>query len=477
MLQKMILGCLLFVVGVFSGMTPVQAQNELPPLPLDLETGIVLFPDVAHTGSLAPGEAVTYVLLANEGELIDVTMSRLDGDLIPFLEVRPFPESEPLARQPATNLTGDAARLRLSAPATGWYYLIVSSDPAAGDTQAGSYDLTLTGTTTAIYAIVTNQTAQSTPAVVGTQAAGIGSVLGDFVTLTPSPTITPFPTTTPTVTFTPTLTPTATEAPLVPAVMTIVYTCYVNNIDQLCLMNGDGSNQLQLTTFRATTWYASLSDDRIYYSSLKSGGFELHAINIDGTGDMQITQNANAFAPAVSPDGQRIVFAAEQGSDQDIFTIHINGGDQRRLTSGGGEDLDPVWSPDGSQILFSSDRSGQRNLYIMNADGSNVRQLTTTGSLGRSDWSPDGRTIAYYAGPRGGEAIFLINSDGSNQRQLTDGRGDKAPSFSPDGNWIVFASRRDPDGDNEIFIIRTDGTELTQLTFNQRPDYQPRWGN
>ena len=71
---------------------------------------------------------------------------------------------------------------------------------------------------------------------------------------------------------------------------------------------------------------------------------------------------------------------------------------------------------------------------------------------------------------------FIVNADGSDLRQLTDGGNNKAPAFSPDGQWLTFASQLDADGDNEIFIMRVDGTDLRQLTFNQRPDWQPRWG-
>jgi len=41
----------------------------------------------------------------------------------------------------------------------------------------------------------------------------------------------------------------------------IVFTCFVDQIDQICLMNADGSERKQLTNFDATTFYASLSSD------------------------------------------------------------------------------------------------------------------------------------------------------------------------------------------------------------------------
>lgn len=303
---------------------------------------------------------------------------------------------------------------------------------------------------------------------------------------TPSPTITPTFTVTNTFTstpshtptYTPTLTPsrTPTEIPrlLSLAETRIVYTCFVNRIDQICVMNGDGSNQRQLTAYGATSWYGAIFGDRIFYSSMRSGTYELYSMSLDGSDDRRITTNADGYAPALSPDGRQIAFAAKQGNaDQDIYVVSADGTNMRRLTFEGGEEVDPIWSPDGREILFSSNRHGIRQLYTMNPDGSNWDQITTTGQNGRSDWSPDGRYITYYAGERGAEAIYIANRDGSDARLLTPYDGSKAPSFSPDSNWITFASTRD--GDLEVYIMRIDGSQVTQLTFNDYSEWQPRW--
>jgi hypothetical protein len=53
----------------------------------------------------------------------------------------------------------------------------------------------------------------------------------------------------------------------------IVFTCYIQQIDQICLMNADGSGRKQLTNFQATSFYASLSPDgtTIYFVSRHTG--------------------------------------------------------------------------------------------------------------------------------------------------------------------------------------------------------------
>lgn len=253
----------------------------------------------------------------------------------------------------------------------------------------------------------------------------------------------------------------------------IVYTCFVKQIDQICLMNADGGGQTQLTTLDATAFYASLSPDgeTIYFSSRHSGSFEIYSIRADGRDLQRLTNGIGAlYAPELSPDGSLILFT---NGSRGIWVMNANGKNPRALTSA--NDIDPTWSPDGSMIAFASARAGARQLFVMNADGTNIRQVTNLPEMGgRSTWSPDGSKLAFYAGPVNGRNIYTINIDGTGLAQLTDGGDNLGPSWSPDGNWIVFTSFRD--GNNEIYIMRPDGTNPIRLTNNAISDWQPRWG-
>jgi Tol biopolymer transport system component len=257
----------------------------------------------------------------------------------------------------------------------------------------------------------------------------------------------------------------------------IVFTCHVNQIDQICLMNADGSERKQLTDFQATSFYASLSQDgnTIYFSSRESGTYDVYSMNLRGRGLRRITKNVgSAYAPERSPIDDRIVFANTSGGGQQIWVMRSDGKNPHAITNGP-EDIDPTYSPNGQFIAFASSRTGQRQLYIMDRDGSNVRQITNLPDMGgRSSWANDGRKLAFYAGPAGDHNIYVINADGTNLVQLTHGGDNLGPSWSPDGQWIAFTSYRD--GNNEIYIMRPDGTGVTRLTNSPASDWQPRWG-
>jgi TolB protein len=310
-------------------------------------------------------------------------------------------------------------------------------------------------------------------------------------TVTPGPTATPlfqfgtpsaYPTGFPTLTPTPAVaTPGSVIASPVPQYSysppkgKIVFTCFVNQIDQICLMNADGSGRKQLTDFDATSFYPSLSPDgdTIYFSSRQTGNYEVYSINLRGRGLRRLTGNIGGlYAPERM--SERIVFTNNSDGTQRIWIMRSDGKNPHAISSGP-EDIDPTYSRDGLFIAFASSRTGQRQLYIMGRDGANVHQVTNLPDMGgRSSWSSDGRRLAFYAGPPENHNIYVINADGTGLVQLTNGGDNLGPSWSPDGNWIAFTSFRD--GNNEIYIMHPDGTGVTRLTNNSISDWQPRWG-
>jgi Tol biopolymer transport system component len=174
-----------------------------------------------------------------------------------------------------------------------------------------------------------------------------------------------------------------------------------------------------------------------------------------------------------SPDGKNILFDVIG----DLYTVPIEGGEARRITSGLPFDSQPIYSPDGQWIAFTSDRDGAENLWIAKADGSEPRQLSRDkeSEFASPSWTPDGEyVLVSRAEPGlGANEIWMYNVLGGKGVQITKTR--KAPDTprdqllndlgaiaSPDGKYFYFARRKRNFSYNVTFplwqIIRRDRT-------------------
>ncbi len=117
--------------------------------------------------------------------------------------------------------------------------------------------------------------------------------------------------------------------------------------------------------------------------------YEVSAINVDGTGYTNLTQSPGVdLSPSWSPDGTRIAFMDYSG-DGDIHVINADGTGEVNLGTPGYARL-PAWSPDGTTIAFLSRQLGSWDeVYVMNADGSGVTQVMWSESAaGAPSWQP-----------------------------------------------------------------------------------------
>ena len=121
-------------------------------------------------------------------------------------------------------------------------------------------------------------------------------------------------------------------------------------------------------------------EERIAFVSNRDGNSEIYVVNADGSGTTRLTNNdAGDGSPALSPDGQRIVFTSRRDDFfLEIYAVNADGTGLTRLTNNNAHDWRPAWSPDGRRIAFISDRDGNKEIYAVSADGSETAQLTNS---------------------------------------------------------------------------------------------------
>ena len=146
--------------------------------------------------------------------------------------------------------------------------------------------------------------------------------------------------------------------------------------------------------------------------------------------------------PALSPDGEMVVYASGPLGAMRIFVRPVSGGAPVMLSGSiGGDHRWPRWSPDGRQILFVakpavSPPTGA--LYMVSALGGEPPVLLSASGerVMTPTWSADGKLIAYSDG----NGILVRTLAGGPARRIVDEEAVHSPAFSPDGRFIAYVA-------------------------------------
>jgi len=204
----------------------------------------------------------------------------------------------------------------------------------------------------------------------------------------------------------------------------------------------------------------------------------LYAMAPDGEG-MAVRLGPNPATdepPAFTPDGTRMVYAAEGDEGMDLYSSDLQGGDIRRITTDGGRKVQPRVSPDGSWIVYGTGPDGSQDLALVRIDGTEGRSLTRGESNdGHPTWTPDGRGIVFDSNRVGvGTDIFHLDLESGAVRNLTNDPGiDLVPAVSPDGRWVAFGSSRA--GNWDLFLVPLAGGTARPITAAPTFEGDPQW--
>lgn len=210
---------------------------------------------------------------------------------------------------------------------------------------------------------------------------------------------------------------------------------------------------------------------------------EVFTLGVDGQNLHQVTHNNYwDLFPAWSPDGTRLAFLSWRENDLDIYTIDTTGENETFIYDSGDHDADIDWQKD--IIVFTS----YNRIWQMSPDGSNIKQITEPPRAG--EWenanlpygdydpqlSPDATRLVFErmvdaTTTHGGYDIFTINLDGTGENQLTNnGFSQGLPIWSNSGVYIVYiVAAIDGEGKYDIYLMNSDGTNNRNVT----PEYFP----
>lgn len=191
----------------------------------------------------------------------------------------------------------------------------------------------------------------------------------------------------------------------------------------------------------------------------------------DGRNGIQkpLPVNGNVTEFAMSPDGKQMAFVARG----EVFVTSVEGAMTKRITNTPQQERMVQWSPDGKRLVYAAERNGNWDIY----QSTIVRKeepyffaatvlkeeplIATAAEEFQPLFSPDGKEVAYVE-DRNLLKVFNIAS-GKSRTLLPKGHnhsysdGDWSFSWSPDSKWIVVEDQRGYAFTSNATIIPVDG--------------------
>ncbi len=235
--------------------------------------------------------------------------------------------------------------------------------------------------------------------------------------------------------------------------------------------------------------YPSLSPDGkwiAFPAADASGKWDIYYMHVNGGEPRKITSDGSIFiqqSASISPDGSQIVYDKPNAehTSHDMYAISALGGISRKLAE---RATIPLWRPDGNRVGFirvptdSHIRSESDfvEFWTVGGDGQDVRRefkdslfVPKGGYRFSFCWSPDGKSIAWIRSFSGSSQVLLVRElETGKERELTKGNENiDAMQWTVDGR-IIFSSNRG--GNTNLWVIPASGGEALQVTKGGGPD-------
>lgn len=255
-----------------------------------------------------------------------------------------------------------------------------------------------------------------------------------------------------------------------------------------------------------------------------SSGGDIMTIKADGTGLRRLTHGID---PVLSHDGQQVAFTRWQNeSTGALWTINLDGSNERHILGEMRKPKGPSWSPDDQRIVLNFQHGGILETYEQCYDAEDFRRPpreardvrlelkktkphvcwdlppdahwslrvvnVTDGSFNdldgglyafRPTWSPVDPNRIVSDGGHGLVDVRLadINLDNSTQSRMSDLPSEGSPIFSPAGQFLAVVIGKGSAG-YDIFRLNADGSGRTRLTqtplwVTAGPDSDQPWSN
>lgn len=214
------------------------------------------------------------------------------------------------------------------------------------------------------------------------------------------------------------------------------------------------------------------SGQRIVFGSpTRVGAGDIVTADLDGANRKQLTSTPfYEGQPSFSPDGQMIVFVSEKEGVPKVYLMDADGKNVRPVTSGTFPDMSPVFAPDGSKILFTRHLSQNpddllaNEIFSIDISGGNEKRLTKNRLADTPVLvSGDGNTLYYASGAMSMDLMKMDLGSGKSQVVLPFKLGWSC-AISADEKWVAFEDDSEEPFEYEVHICQIDGKKKQRLT-------------
>ena len=247
-----------------------------------------------------------------------------------------------------------------------------------------------------------------------------------------------------------------------------------------------GFKEIQLTNTEADNRYASYNKEgtQIVFESNRDGHWQIYTMGIDGENQKRlINSTANDRRPKYSPYKNAIIFESDRNGTSDIFVYYIDSETLKQLPIH--LDLNkhfPEFAPNGMEITFSAEsKNGASHFYKCSANGKRLKKILADNYNNLApNLSPRGDQLVYFSNKNTqaeSNVIYTKNIITNEENRLTYFvNNSEYPSWSNiRGSRIVYSAKINDMLQPEIFIMRNDGTHKIQITYNDFEDILPVW--
>ncbi len=246
----------------------------------------------------------------------------------------------------------------------------------------------------------------------------------------------------------------------------------------LYIVYPDGGGMMQLTRDRAAVLAPQWAPDgaSITYTSFRSGFPDIYQHQLSPAKRRKLSSASGMNSGgAISPDGQKMALILSKDGKPELYVKNLLTGATLRMTNTPmTAKSSPSWSPDGRQIVFVSGHQGIPNLYVISANGGQPKRITRGGGQNLSPkWGKNG-LIAYTSRRGGLFQIAIIDPNSGKSYFVSPQDADyEDPSWAADGYHLVAS--RTIRGQSSLYLLDMQGKGAKSLLQVQGNWYMPNW--